>query len=255
MQATSYPDINIVLDILLARIQSILGIKLVGLYLYGSLVSGDFDTESSDIDLLAATSSDIDEEDFDNLQKMHNDFANTHKEWDDRIEVAYLSVAALQTVKSQTSKVAIISPGEPFHVKETRKDWVMDWYVVREKGLTLFGPPPKTLIEPISKEEFMQAVKEHTKAWCEWIQDMRKRKQQAYAVLTLCRVLYAYRNGEQASKKQAALWAEKELPAWSQLIQNALVWREDWRNEQVDHETTLAETVKFVHFVIDQIVG
>src|SRR2546428_449994 len=171
-------------------------------------------------------------------------FANTHKEWDDRIEVAYLSVAALQTVKSQTSKVAIISPGEPFHVKETRKDWVMDWYVVREKGLTLFGPPPKTLIEPISKEEFMQAVKEHTKAWCEWIQDMRKRKQQAYAVLTLCRVLYAYRNGEQASKKQAALWAEKELPAWSQLIQNALVWREDWRNEQVDHETTLAETVK-----------
>src|SRR5437899_12936465 len=114
MQATSYPDINSVLDDLLSRIQSILGKKLIGIYLYGSLVSGDFDTESSDIDLLAATSSDIDEEDFDNLQKMHNDFANTHKEWDDRIEVAYLSVAALQTVKSQTSKVAIISPGEPF---------------------------------------------------------------------------------------------------------------------------------------------
>lgn len=255
MQATSYPDINSVLDDLLSRIQSILGKKLVGFYLYGSLVSGDFDTGSSDIDLLAATSSDIDEEDFDTLQKMHHDFANQHEEWDDRIEVAYLSVAALQTVKSQTSKVAIISPGEPFHVKETRKDWVMDWYVVREKGLTLFGPPPKTLIEPLSKEEFMRAVQEHTKAWREWIQDVRNRKQQAFAVLTMCRVLYAYRNGEQASKKQAALWAEKELPAWSQLIQNALLWREDWRNEQVDHETTLPETVKFVHFVIDQIVS
>jgi hypothetical protein len=217
-------------------------------------VSGDFDTGSSDIDLLAATSSDIDEEDFDNLQIMHNDFANKHKGWEDRIEVAYLSVAALQTVTSQTSKVAIISPGEPFHVKETRKDWVLDWYVVREKGMTLFGPPPKTLIEPISKEEFVQAVKEHTKAWREWIQDMHTRKQQAYAVLTMCRVLYAYRSGEQASKKQAALWAEKELPAWSQLIQNALLWREDWRNEQVDHETTLPETVNFVRFVIDQIV-
>src|SRR5260370_35623173 len=82
---------------------------------------------------------------------------------------------------------------------------------------------------------------------------MRTRKQQAYAVLTMCRVLYASRNGEQASKKQAASWAEKELPAWSQLIQNALIWREDWRNEQVDHETTLPETAKFVHLVIDQI--
>jgi predicted nucleotidyltransferase len=91
MQATSYSDINSVLDDLLSRIQSILGKKLIGFYLYGSLVSGDFDTGSSDIDLLAATSSDIDEEDFDTLQKMHGDFANEHEEWDDRIEVAYLS--------------------------------------------------------------------------------------------------------------------------------------------------------------------
>ncbi len=35
---------------------------------------------------------------------------------------------------------------------------------------------------------------------------------------------------------------------------NALVWREGWRNEQVDHEATLPETVRFVQFVIDQIV-
>src|SRR5260370_22829617 len=98
----------------------------------------------------------------------------------------------------------------------------------------------------------MQAVKEQMKAWGEWINDIHKRKDQAFAILTMCRALYAYKNDEQASKKQAALWAENELPEWSKLIQNALLWREDWRNEQVDHEETFPETLRFVRFAISQ---
>jgi len=249
---TPYTDINQLLELLLAGIQKILGEKLVGLYLYGSLVTGDFDNESSDIDLIAALSSGIDDRDFTHLQKMHNDFANKHKQWDDRIEVCYISVAALRTVKTHTSIVANISPGEPFHLKEARKDWLIDWYVVGEKGRTLFGPSPKTFIEPISKEEFMHAVQENTKAWGEWIYDMHKRKEQAFAILTMCRALYAYKNGEQASKKQAALWAQKELPEWATLIQNALLWREAWRDENVDHDATFPETLRFVRFAISQ---
>ncbi len=249
---TPYAEINQLLELLLSGIQKILGEKLVGLYLYGSLVTGDFDNGSSDIDLIAALSSDIDDREFNHLQKMHNDFANKHTQWDDRIEVCYISVAALRTVKSHTSIVANISPGEPFHRKGARKDWLIDWYVVREKGITLFGPSPKTLIEPISKEEFMQAVQEQMKAWGEWVYDMHKRKEQAYAILTMCRVLYAYKNGEQVSKKQAALWAMNELPEWSSLIQNALMWREAWRDENVDHDATFQETLRFVRFAISQ---
>jgi predicted nucleotidyltransferase len=158
MQATLYPDINILLDILLSRIQSILGKKLVGLYLYGSLVMGDFDHESSDIDLLAVISSDIDDEEFSRLDKMQTDFINKYKEWDDRIEIAYLSENALKTFKTQRSQIAIISPGEPFHVKDAGIDWLMNWYIVREKGVTLFGPPATSIIPSISKEEFIHAV-------------------------------------------------------------------------------------------------
>ncbi len=249
---TPFADINELLELLLSGMQKILGEKLIGLYLYGSLVTGDFDKESSDIDLLTALSSGIDDRDFKHLQKMHNDFANKHKQWDDRIEVCYISVAALRTVKSRTSKVANISPGEPFHRKEARKDWLIDWYVVREKGITLFGPSPKTIIEPISKDEFMQAIRAHAKAWGKWIYDMHNRKSQAYAILTMCRALYTCKIGEQVSKKQAALWAQKEFPEWASLIQNALLWREDWRNEQVDHEETFPETLKFVRFAISQ---
>ena len=59
---------------------------------------------------------------------------------------------------------------------------------------------------------------------------------------------------KQVSKKQAALWAQTCFPQWASLIQMALVWRAAWRDETVDHEATFPETVRFVHFVIDQIV-
>jgi len=247
---TPYIDMNALIEQLLSRIQEVLGKKLVGLYLYGSLVTGDFDHGSSDIDLLAAILSDIDEEEFAALQKMHDDFVHKNKQWNGRIEVAYLSVAGLKTYRSQLSKIAIISPGEPFHIKEAGNDWLINWYTVREKGIVLYGSSPKMLIDPISKDEYLHAVQRFIKAWCERIQQIHLRPSQAYAILTMCRALYTLKNGEMVSKKQAALWAEKELPEWFSLIQQALFWREAWRNEHVDHDATLPETLRFVHFVI-----
>ncbi len=64
MPATHYPHINELLETLLSQIQAILGEKLVGFYLYGSLVRGDFDYEISDIDLLAATATNVDKNEF-----------------------------------------------------------------------------------------------------------------------------------------------------------------------------------------------
>jgi hypothetical protein len=247
---TPYADINSLLAELLTGMQTIPGTNLVALYLYGSLVTGDFDHEVSDIDLLAVTASDIDDNEFVALQTMHHDFAAKHREWDDRIEVAYLSIAALKTFRTQVSKIAVISPGEPFHFKEAGKDWLMNWYVVCEKGIVLFGPSIHELIEPITKGELLQAVREHAQAWREWVQACA-RKAQAYAILTACRALYTLRNGESVSKKRAAIWAAQELPEWSSLIQSALVWRATLHDENVDHNATLPETRRFVHTILD----
>jgi len=254
MQITPYADINALIEILLSSIQRILGAKLVAFYLAGSLIIGDFDPNISDIDLVAALSSQIDDREFDALQEMHSAFAAQYKEWDNRIEVCYISVVALNTVRSRTSQIANISPGEPFHMRESSREWLSDWYLVRERGVTLFGPSPEEIIEPISKEEFIQTIKAHARAWGEWINDMHTQGGQAYAILTMCRALYTCTNGEQVSKKQAALWAQKALPEWSQLIENALLWRENQRNEQVDHTATFAETKRFVDFVRDMIL-
>ena len=102
----------------------------------------------------------------------------------------------------------------------------MNWYLTREKSKTLFGPSPITLIEPISKEEFIQSVKDNARSWGKWVEGMKNRYAQSYAILSMCRALFSYKKGDQASKKEAAEWAQRELPEWSTLIQNAIDWKE-----------------------------
>lgn len=255
MQETPFPDINRLLESLLSRIRRILREKLVGLYLYGSLTTGDFDPESSDIDLLAATSSDVGDTESDALSAMHRDLGREHPTWENRVEVAYLSVAALRTFRSERSPMAVISPGEPFHMTEAGREWLMNWYVVREKGVALFGPPAEALIAPITRAEFAECVRDYAAELGDRIRDVPDRKYQAYAILTMCRALHLHRTGEQASKRQAALWAQEELPQWSVLIQSALAWREAWREQHADHAVTQAETIRFVSFVRDKVLA
>src|SRR6202011_1086170 len=105
-------------------IQTILGKKLIGLYLFGSLVAGDFDYDSSDIDVVAAMTADLNEKEFELLRQMHADIAHKHKQWDDRLEIGYIAVENLKKATPGHS-IALISPGEAFHVKEAETDWII----------------------------------------------------------------------------------------------------------------------------------
>ncbi len=255
MQPTSYPHVNDALNHLLAQLQTILADKFVGLYLYGSLVTGDFDDASSDIDLLTVLTSDLEAREFDALNKMQAAFVLNNPHWENRLEIAYVSLHALETFKTQTSTIGVISPGEPFHLKDAGRDWLMNWYMVREKGATLFGSTPDRIIEAISKAEFIEAVKAYVREWQDWFDEgVKTRPSQAYAILTMCRAMYTVQNGEQVSKKRAAVWAQKELPEWATLIGEALLWRKNWKDD-ADHAATLPEARRFVHMVIDRILG
>jgi predicted nucleotidyltransferase len=256
MNVTPYSEVNQILEQLINQLQAVLGNNLVGLYLCGSLVWGDFDPEISDVDLMAATGLDINKKEFAELNEMQAALIGYYPKFDNRLEIAYISINALRTFKTKTSPIAIISPGEPFHIKEAGADWLINWYLIREKGVTLFGPSPTQLIGPISKEEFVAAVRRQAADWREWIVHTKdSRPYQGYAILTMCRALYACQNGDQASKKQAALWAIQKYPSWAEQIQKALQWRKDYRNQDIDPTKTYPETVQFVNEVIDFIAN
>jgi predicted nucleotidyltransferase len=251
---TAYNDINRLLADLLGRMRQSLDAKLAGLYLYGSLVWGDFDPGISDIDLLALTDGDLNREEFERLDRMHRAFLQDYPRWDDRLEIAYYSVKSLQTFKTARSPIAVISPGEPFNLKDAGYDWLINWYMVQEKGRKLYGPDFKTLIEPISQAEFVAWVRVQVEEWRDYVVHTRdSRPYQGYTILTMCRALRAVETGEQVSKKAAARWAQARFPEKAGIIQKALDWREDYHNQAKasDPAATYPEAVNFVEFTAD----
>ena len=87
---TPYPDVNAVLHALLANVQDILGDYFVGLYLYGSLASGDFDPLRSDIDFVVVTTDQLPEELISALEEMHHRLWASGLKWVAKLEGTYI---------------------------------------------------------------------------------------------------------------------------------------------------------------------
>src|SRR5438128_9317001 len=96
MGPTPYEDVNTLLRLLLAKVQTVLREKLVGFYLYGSLSLGDFNPQSSDIDFLIVTTEEISGDLLEELRDMHASIAASGLRYADRLEGSYIPLAALQ---------------------------------------------------------------------------------------------------------------------------------------------------------------
>ena len=141
---SAYPIVGVVRD----AIEDTIGPSLVGLFVYGSFATGDFEPDVSDLDLIAALTEVPDEQLVSQLRKMHDRLAEEYPEWDDRIEVDYVSVRGLADCRTDTTMIARISPGEPLHVLEAGRDFLLDWYPARQDGISLEGPRLDSLIPP-----------------------------------------------------------------------------------------------------------
>jgi len=204
LNITEYTEVNEILNWLKSKLCNMLNKKLVGIYLYGSLVWGDFDRYTSDIDLMIAIETNINRNDFLSLNKIHSELGDKFKDWKDRIEIAYISINTLKTFKLNKNEIAVISPGEPFNMKKAGIDWLINLYLIRMKSLVLFGPNPSSIIEKSTKIEFLEAVKNQLLEWHEWITHSKNSySSQCYATLTICRALYTLNTGEQPSKRRA----------------------------------------------------
>jgi hypothetical protein len=189
---------------------------------------------------------------------MHSDFVQKYSEWKDRIEVAYYSLHGLKTFKNERNQIVVISPGEPLNIHDAGHDWLINWFVIQENGIALFGPHQSTLIPKISQDEYVEWVKKQTLLWRDRIDDFDQKTttgSAAYAIYTMCRAMYAARYGRQVSKNYAISWGKKEYPQWISL----LVLAEDWRNRQWSPKKEIVgsefpKVIEFVKFAISQTI-
>jgi predicted nucleotidyltransferase len=253
---SGYPEVQALLPDLLSRMRAALGERLLGLYLYGSLVWGDFDLAVSDIDLLAVTAELPSAEELTALGRLHADFATERPAWRNRIEVQYASREYLATFRERRGPIAVISPGEPFHVVDAGDEWKINWYFVLAYGQTLAGPAPSAWIAPIGQAEFVAASRELALNWRERIgKTAGSRPYQSYSILTLCRAWYTCATGRQSSKRQAAAWAAERLPEHAPLIASALEWRANANDTSADPAATFPATERLVRLLLAKIAA
>jgi len=227
MPPTPYPDANAIIAVTLAALREELGPKLVGVAIFGSLVTGAYEPGISDIDLVAALTGDLDATEGAGLERMHSAIAAAHPEWAERIEVGYLSRATLAAFVPGLP-MGRISPGEPFHLTDAGPDWRFNLAFLRERGVAVWGPEPRELVGEISAEEMRDGLRELMIQWRSWFGEAPHIDQlgyQGYIVLTMCRALHLARTGRAAGKLEAAAWTEREMPDLAPLIRDALLWR------------------------------
>jgi hypothetical protein len=250
LDTAAHPIVGLVRD----AIVDATGSSLVGLYVYGSLATGAFEPEVSDIDLIAVLSDQPDEALFRRLDVMHAALAKTEPEWDDRIEVDYVSVEGLARCRTHSTTIVRISPGEPLHMVEAGRDFLLDWYPARADGMALEGPPLDSLVPAIPEEEYRHEVRSYLAGFRRRFDEDASAGSQAYAILTSCRGFYALTSGERLSKRAAALRAREDFPRWKRLIDRALAWRDHGRDgDQPDALGLVGESRAFIDDIADRL--
>jgi predicted nucleotidyltransferase len=196
----------------------VLGAKLVAVYLHGSVALGSFDPDASDIDFLVATEGELDAATVARLAAMHERLG-------ERLDGSYLPLDVLRRFDpSRRLHPHIESRGGRLALDDHGGETVIYRYVLRKCGVTLFGPPPRALIDPVEVDELQAGVRSLLREWWQdegggawqWFHESAYRR---YAVLTMCRVRYTLAEGDVVSKRAAADWALSHVEAkWRDLI-------------------------------------
>lgn len=261
-----YPELREVLEIFVAEVQAELAENLVGIYLVGSLASGDFDLDS-DVDFLVVINTELTETNIRSLQdiqiKVHAMDCYPAK----HLEGSYISVRDLNDWRTVGEKKLYYfdNGSTTFEQSVHDNNWHVRW-ILRERGIPLIGQEPKTILRPIPVDKlfcemkasmllimklFADAINQPLNFW-------NSQFGQPFAVLTFCRILHTLHTGTVQSKKAGAQWAKGFVEnKWINLIDQAWDDREGVRfgvkiGQRADAQL-LDETLEFMKYVVTQI--
>ena len=252
---TPYPDVNEILNLLLSRVEEILSDQFIGMYLFGSLANGDFDSYS-DIDVLVVTDGEISSDRFSVLQIMHTEIAKIDSPWAVQQEVSYMPQKALRRFDPPNIQHPFLDrgEGEMLKIKAHESDWIIQRHLLRERGIVITGPDLKTLIDPVTPYALRQAVVDVLPLWIEPIlanpSKIESRGYQSFCVLSLCRMLYTLQNKAILSKPAASKWAIATLDShWKPLIERAVVGRQNSNLEALTED--INETLELMKYTLE----
>ena len=215
-------------DRLTESLPQLLGSDLVGLYAYGSLLDRSFVPGRSDLDCIAVTEQPLDDQTFGRIEGWLSDAARE----DPCFVRLQMSLLIKDRILEDDPTACLYQFGTVRHSGSDGTPII--WLDFFQRGLTLLGPDPRSFVPTITPEVLHEALVREVgylreeislKPDSEW---RDRRSYRAYAVLTLCRILYSEATGAVTSKSRAAEWAVGQTPdEFHRLIRQAKGVSED----------------------------
>lgn len=211
-----------------AALGSALGDKLAGLYVHGSLATGAYHRERSDIDLMAVTTGKLTPQSREALARALVQLSDARPVPRD-IEVNVVQERYARSFEHPMPYELHYSSAwhERFRRHEfdfeqdrTNVELAANVLEVRERGVPLLGPPPDTMFGPVPWHAYINALE----ADFDWAR-LHLHEMPVYAVLSACRILHGTtsRTASALNKDEAATWALETVPRmYHSLINDAL---------------------------------
>ena len=226
---TRYAELNGVLHDLVTGAQEALGETFVGAYVQGSFALGAGDLHS-DCDFIVVVSERPDAEREAALRDLHRSIPHGEGHWCGHLEGSYAVADDLRTVAGLGAEWLYVDHGwdEMSWSDHCNQPWTR--WILREHGITLVGPCPEELVDPVPDDVLRDAARaglasitDDVLGWCPpdmaWCQ--------RYLVVQACRSLHTVRTGQVASKRDALRWAMMHAdPRWRPLLQQVLADRD-----------------------------
>ncbi len=206
--------------------------RITALYLEGSIALGSFNPRLSDVDFATVLSSKATASDIEKIQNIHQCISQQYPA--EKISGWYYQPDDLRNMDHPCDPIIYIHNGKLFWSVQFGLSLV-SWWILNNHGITLFGPPPKSLGVTVTVDHLVQRQRENLNTyWARW----PKRPGRFLAlfsdwgiqwmVLGILRQFYTIREHEIVSKIKAGENALACLPErWHRIIREAVALRED----------------------------
>lgn len=265
---TNYHELDKVFYELAEAYKKALGDNFVGLYIQGSLAVGDFDM-TSDVDFEVVINRELTFEELDRIQKVHTIFRNRDSRWVQHLEYSFFPLPKFiqhssryengKINNSEERKLWYFDNGARTMKKSDHDNTLVVRWEVREKGITVLGPDPKTLIGPITPNDLRREIKNFHVGWIPGLianpDPWKNRFHQVFFVLHFSRALQDLEEGRITTKKEGMEWAKKNLdPTWHDLIDYSWDERKDENisKDQSVNPQRWEKTLEFVKYILQK---
>jgi hypothetical protein len=221
------PDqkLNAVLRQFATQAQVTLGQNFIAAYLHGSIAVGGWDNHS-DVDFLVIVESPLTTAEVTTVNAMHAQIFKMDTRWAKHLDGSYIHRELVKKEDPTHTPIYYLDNGSTEVTLSPHDNTLVVRWTVLEHGITLVGPKPSELIDPVSPNALRREVRQTMHDWGTEILSgqypINNRWAQPFVTISYCRMLHTLETGRIHSKQAGAEWAIQNLPAqWHPLINQA----------------------------------